>query len=318
MRGVAASFFVLSILLGTGCEPSLGECDMLEARALTYDALGKPYYKGQALMVASCGGTGGFCHTNAAVGTARHGVPFGFNFDMDLVPRNLTLERDVAATDVLRAGQARTYEEREDIYGAVLDGDMPALPEFYEHADNFVDADSHVLPRLNTAEGQDILRNWLACGSPVVERRPTLDTEGHFVFERPAGVTPVGDIVAPNQSVLTPEFSSIYSTVIATTCGVAGCHQGTEPTGNLDMGSLSVAYTNLVNVAAASPGCNMSGATRVVPEDSDNSLLINKLEGHFANGDAVCGPQMPFGGTPLDQTVIDVIREWIDSGAQNN
>lgn len=305
-------------MLLSGCQPSLGECDMLEARAVTYDTLGKPYYEGQALIVASCGGTGGFCHTNAATGTARHGAPFGFNFDMELVPRNLTLERDVAATNVLRDGQARIYEERQAIYGAVLDGDMPALGAFYQHADNFVDSNGHHLPRLNTPEGQDILRNWLSCGSPVVERRPTVDDAGHFVFERPAGVTAVGDIVAPNQSVLTPEFSSIYANVIASTCGVAGCHAGTDPSGHLDMGSLSVAYASLVDGVAMSSGCSESGATRVVPEDSDNSLLINKLEGHFANGDDVCGPQMPFGGTPLDQSVIDVIREWIDAGAQNN
>lgn len=318
MRVVGVAIVVLSALVLSACEQDLGACDIMEARALTYDSLGKPYYEGQALMVSSCGGTGGFCHTTPAVGTARHGVPFGFNFDMDLVPRNLSTERDVIATDVLRAGQQRVFEKRDGIYKAVLDGTMPALPEFYEHADDFVDADNHVLPRLTTPAGQEILRNWLSCGSPVVERRPTVDDQGHFVYTRPETVTPVGDIVAPNQSVISPEFSSIYSQVIATTCGVVGCHQGTNPTGHLDMGTRSAAYANLVGVNAMSDGCIDMGMTRVVEEDADHSLIINKLEGHFAGGAMVCGPQMPLGGTPLDQSVIDVIREWIDLGALDN
>ncbi len=318
MRVAALLVFAASVVGLSGCSPSLETCDPLAARAVTYDTLGKPYYQGQALVFASCGGTGGFCHTTPAVGTARHGVPFGFNFDMELVPRNLSMERDIAATEVLRAGQQRVYDQRFEIYSSVLHGDVPALPEFYEHVESFVDSNNRVLPRLDTDAGQEILRNWLACGSPVVERRPTVDDSGNFDYTRPEGVTPVGDVVAPNQNVITPEFSSIYASVISTTCGVVGCHRGTEPTGNLDMGSRTAAYSNLVGVNAMSSGCIDSGLMRVVEEDADHSLLINKLEGHLANGDMVCGPQMPLGGTPLDESVIDVIREWINEGALDN
>ena len=50
---------------------------------------------------------------------------------------------------------------------------------------------------------------------------------------------------------------------------------------------------------------------RVEPGDPDNSYLIRKLEG----GPNINGQQMPFGGPPLDQAVIDDIRQWISDGA---
>jgi hypothetical protein len=45
--------------------------------------------------------------------------------------------------------------------------------------------------------------------------------------------------------------------------------------------------------------------------DPDNSYLIQKLEGTASEG-----AQMPFGGPPLDQAVIDDIRQWIADGAE--
>ncbi len=52
---------------------------------------------------------------------------------------------------------------------------------------------------------------------------------------------------------------------------------------------------------------------RVIPGDPDGSFIIQKLEGRPT---PLLGDQMPQGGPPfLDQSTIDVIRQWIQNGA---
>ena len=54
----------------------------------------------------------------------------------------------------------------------------------------------------------------------------------------------------------------------------------------------------------------VSGAA-VVPGDPGNSLLIQRLEGTIA-------PRMPQNLPPLSPAEIDVIKQWIQEGAQDN
>ena len=103
----------------------------------------------------------------------------------------------------------------------------------------------------------------------------------------------------------TTTFSTVYSQVIQPNCS---CHVS-GLSGGLSMSSASVAYNNLVNVNSQ---CN--GATkRVVAGNSGNSLIWNKVEG---SGPVFCGSRMPFGGSQLPQTARDLIKKWIDDGAQ--
>lgn len=51
---------------------------------------------------------------------------------------------------------------------------------------------------------------------------------------------------------------------------------------------------------------------RVAPGDSENSYLVWKVEGR----PTIVGGRMPLGGPMLSQAEIDMIRDWIDSGAQ--
>jgi mono/diheme cytochrome c family protein len=81
------------------------------------------------------------------------------------------------------------------------------------------------------------------------------------------------------------------------------CHGNS---GNLNLSS-NVSYNNLVNVNAS----GYSGK-RVVPNDSNNSILFIKVDGSNA-----FGSNMPLGGT-LSATQINTIKQWIDEGAQNN
>jgi hypothetical protein len=74
----------------------------------------------------------------------------------------------------------------------------------------------------------------------------------------------------------------------------------------MDMSSADASFASLVNVASV----EVPITPRVAAGDANNSYLVNKLE-----GSAAVGSRMPLGGPFLDQTTIDVIRLWIDSGA---
>jgi len=74
----------------------------------------------------------------------------------------------------------------------------------------------------------------------------------------------------------------------------------------MDLSSADASFASLVNVASV----EVPTTLRVAAGDANSSYLIHKLE-----GSAAVGAQMPFGGPFLDQSTMDVIRVWIDSGA---
>ncbi len=95
------------------------------------------------------------------------------------------------------------------------------------------------------------------------------------------------------------------------------------------MSTPAAAYANLVGVNAAGTGAGTSGITcgsvmpplvRVVPNDSTNSLLYNKVNSKLTGTLAACGSPMPLPatGAPLKQGQVALIKAWIDSGAQND
>jgi len=119
-----------------------------------------------------------------------------------------------------------------------------------------------------------------------------------------------GDFVAAfDVQGLQPTLDSIQANMFSPTCAVAGCHSG--PTGpnlpsGMDLSSADASFASLVNVASI----ESSTILRVAAGDANDSYLIHKLE-----GSAAVGERMPFGGPFLEQSTIDVIRLWIDSGA---
>jgi hypothetical protein len=153
------------------CEPDLGVCEDEVARALVYDEAGQPAYAGQALLHVSCG-HGSYCHSAEATGRLRFGVPLGFDFDVAPVGDgdHEALARLVAGTDTV-AARSRA------IFRTVEKGDMPpwgeATLEIHVNAPRyrFVEGEgTRRLEHVDSFEGLEILRNWLACGAPVVER----------------------------------------------------------------------------------------------------------------------------------------------------
>ena len=74
--------------------------------------------------------------------------------------------------------------------------------------------------------------------------------------------------------------------------------------------SAGQARANTVNVQSV----EVANLLRIAPGDPDNSYLVWKIEGR----PEIAGAQMPRGRAPLPQEQIDVIRQWIADGAQDN
>ena len=112
----------------------------------------------------------------------------------------------------------------------------------------------------------------------------------------PAGDTPI-------------RFSADVQPIFNRSCAInSGCHTGPgAPFGFvLDEGK---AYANLVGV----PSAEVTTLHRVEPGRSDLSYIINKLTGIGNLGD-----RMPATGNYLSDAEIQLVRDWIDQGAEDN
>ena len=110
----------------------------------------------------------------------------------------------------------------------------------------------------------------------------------------------------PTPGGLTATLSSIQSEVFDASCiGHHGDH-ATEAELDLREGQ---AFSNLVNRQSIQVALDL-----VEPNDAENSYLIHKLDGRAG----MVGDRMPVGGPFLSQADIDVIKQWINAGAQNN
>ncbi len=122
-------------------------------------------------------------------------------------------------------------------------------------------------------------------------------------------------------------FTKVYE-VIGPNCANNFCHYDSVPTrySALDMSTRVRAFWSLVGQPSLGPACFQQG-TRVVPGDPDASILYLKVSMTTPK----CGSQMPadraklltlgsamFSGTALALDQQQLIRSWIEEGAQNN
>ncbi len=313
-------------VLASACSPRVGhDCDETAARTIVYDVGGSPAYAGQSILITSCASGGSFCHTDTAM--HRYGAPFGMNFDPMLADRGLD---EAAGARHLYEAQVASHHFRDSIFGQVSSGAMPprgigdtvALPAYRTYTGP-ADAVGTPVPSIRSAEGREILRNWLACGSPVVEST-TLPiatpcasdaqcTTTHRCDTARGFCEDVGAIVDLRATTTMPTWGSIYATVLSPTCALSVCHGtlGAAASGNLDLSSPALAYTALVGTASSVAACG----TRVVAGDPGTSFLVQKVEGTQDPG--MCGDPMPIGGT-LSPGQIAAIRDWITAGALMN
>jgi hypothetical protein len=327
IRHALASLLVLA--LGGGCSQSVGNaCDEEAAFAVYYRAPGTdgtPMFAGQALVMENCVS----CHGEM---TAL-GAPEGLNFPLALV----TAEGDEATTQARRLlrGQSTLLRHRDLVHGSVAEGSMPPRG-FGAELSAFEDAAGNRLPGIRTPEGQETLRNWLACRAPVVERTTPLAQPCAADADCPVTglcdtttaapqcvavgwVEPLAGGSTIDCAVPQARWSWIHTCVFSgPTCTNAGCHGATAPAGGLAFPDIATGHANLVGRApgASSPLC-MGAGPYVVAGDADGSLLVHKLEGEDATGAPVCGTVMPIGAT-VTQAQIDILREWIDAGAAND
>lgn len=368
---------VLGVVLAAfGCtKADLGACNLdgttesggtVEGPAafdLAYNSLtGEPMFEGQALVQASCG-NGQFCHTPNATGADRIGVPRGLDYDVSLACADASI--DPACADLQPcegAGSDSAYCQRlrrldqnrgsveawaEEMHYQISEGTMPpgAAGRRVQDDTSFIREDSTELPRLDTSQGKNVVRNWLACGAPVVARTelapstdleltPCQSVEGEIcIYSGPQGALP------------DPTWSSIYWTVIFPTCVL--CHgpangnidqnpdnpneDGRIPGGASPQGLAALnltgadttdtsdwafeAHSALVGVPASMAGECFGQGVNVVANDAAGSLMIQKMRAV-----QTCGGEMPLGGgtQTIPTPVIEVIEQWIDAGAPND
>ncbi len=97
-------------------------------------------------------------------------------------------------------------------------------------------------------------------------------------------------------------------------CLCSGCHAGSSPEEGMSLGE-GQTFSQVVNVAAR----QLPSMNRVTPNQPDNSYLVHKVQGTHLDVDVGgSGSRMPLGRSPLSQSDIDLIRAWIQAGAQPN
>ena len=110
----------------------------------------------------------------------------------------------------------------------------------------------------------------------------------------------------PTPGALTATLSSIQSVVFNPSC--IGHHGDHATDAGLDL-TAGQSYSNLVNIPSTQVALDL-----VEPNDAENSYLVHKLDGRAG----IVRDRMPVGGPFLSQADIDVIKRWINAGAQNN
>lgn len=106
-------------------------------------------------------------------------------------------------------------------------------------------------------------------------------------------------------------FANDVQPIFTTRC--AACHRdgGAAALPNIAMRlDEGRSFASLVN----QPSGQNAGATLVIPGDSTNSLLFQKVSSPVPP----VGSRMPLFSSPLDQAEQDLIRDWIDQGANDN
>ncbi len=339
LRSRAVRLGRLSALLGTllgstllaGCPARVGgvcsEADLDEARLVAYAADGMPAYEGQALLIASCGGAS-YCHTQTP-DAPRFGAPGDLVFDV--LPIDGASDEVSAQRALLRATRS-AYRHRDGIYASVVTETMPPagrppVPDLRAAAAAFVRADGMPLPEIQSELGREILRNWLACGAPVVERTTAPSAAETCNDDADCPITglcdplamgaasrecrPVGDIVAARPIALEPTWTSIFANVIRPSCATVGCHAGATSANMLDLSNAADAYAALTT-RDSSATCG--SAPYVTAGDPSGSALIDKLR----PTQTLCAGSSRMPPSGLSAATVAVIEEWVMRGAMND
>jgi hypothetical protein len=356
-----------------GCKRDLGECSLYGVTAdgapldgpAAFDIAyrvpdGLPMYEGQALVQSTCG-NGQLCHSPAAVGSDRVGVPAGLNFDVALActgalqdptcaPPLGSCEGGQTDTDYcqrlqrLQSNNDQIIDWADGMIQEIRAGAMPPGEVGRDATDPrqwLRKSDGTVLPTIESSEGREIVRNWLACEAPVVARTEFPPSDALELEPCESVDDEICIYNGPRQDLPDPTWSDIYWSLMFTQCVV--CHGPAN--GNVDenpanpfsgqipggasaqglaalnlTGSDAADTTNwaseswaaVVGALAADPGSCAGQGTIVIPNDPANSIMIQKI-----SATQTCGDSMPL-GTSVGFALIQVVEAWINLGAPND
>jgi len=120
------------------------------------------------------------------------------------------------------------------------------------------------------------------------------------------------DDAGANDTTLEATLSSIQENIFTPSCASSGCHSNTSASAGLSLAE-GESFDALVGVAST----EAATLNRVTAGDPDASYLIHKLEGTQV-GVGGSGSRMPASGSFLSDEEVQVIRDWITAGAENN
>ena len=318
MRALFATLMLAS-LCALGCGDDVGTCsDENKARdpVLSGNVV---MFGGQAIVNKSC--AGGRCHSSQAKGALRDGAPAGLDFD--LVPVS---EADADGDEVnddgdpyvalkpsqlaaLRTRQQTVHDRRDAIWELVQDFRMPpptkefssfrALGQILTVSNDAPCEKGKAYKSLLTGESQEVLRNWLACGAPIVESNGSVvakaETAGQAGWQYPMCEAAGGDGgVVSLATLLEGPFSSCTT-----------CHPGS---GTPDFTTTAKAVQTVVG--KSDEACD--GKPFVTKGDPEQSYLYDLV----SKDDPGCGQlRMPLAGPPLSESELAQVAAWITAGA---
>lgn len=143
--------------------------------------------------------------------------------------------------------------------------------------------------------------DWMTVAGAVISGTPDIQmADGGFTVIASDGLFSDTLFVMVDVVLAVPpvSYSSDIQPIFNSNCAGSSCHVGGTAYG-LSLSS----YSSLMQGG-------ISGEV-VIPGDPQNSIIIKRLEGKII-------PQMPFGGSPLPQATIQLIRDWITEGAHDN
>ena len=134
---------------------------------------------------------------------------------------------------------------------------------------------------------------------PPVQQPPD-DTEPPGVISPPVEEPPIVEPPAEEPPIEEPgiAFQNDIFPIFQANCIFAGCHAAPPPSG-----LLLTTFDNFKKGGNSGPP--------FIPKDNKNSLIVKRITG-------VIQPQMPLGRLPLKDAEIQLIKDWIDEGAEDN
>lgn len=317
-RALHAALVLLS-LPALGCGEDVGSCKGEKRARDTVLVAGSIQYAGQAIINQACAS----CHNSTARGVTRQGAPAGLDFDLhpvrpgsseiasvDEVEGRVSLSEPARAR--LRARQRKVLDTRDLIYQQVVDDLMPP-PElgalFRTLVAQVIDSDDDrpceagaALAPTTSGATQESLRNWLACGAPIVEVTATevkLQTAGDVGNQYP--------ICAPELGTGPLTLEKLHQQVFAGEGLCVGCHAPRGQYAELDLSTPEAAYAALVLDTAV-----VCGSKPLVTKGSPEQSFLYEVMTAERPG---CGvPRMPPGNT-LSAAATELVARWIREGA---